>query len=162
MFAPRSTVAASRRISVSLNPLAGTIATTFGLPSVSVPVLSTTSVSTFSMRSSASAFLISTPACAPRPTPTIIDIGVARPSAQGQAMMSTLTAATRPNAMRGSTTRPKAERDSAPRYDCTTAGNLIARRGIGASNARIRHHLDALGGSVSRQTSRAPHDPPAW
>ena len=32
-----------------------------GLPSVSVPVLSTTSVSTFSSRSSASAFLISTP-----------------------------------------------------------------------------------------------------
>ncbi len=82
--------------------LAGTMATTFGLPSVSVPVLSTTSVSIFSMRSSASAFLISTPACAPRPTPTMIDIGVARPSAQGQAMMSTLTAATRPNAMRGS------------------------------------------------------------
>ena len=60
-----------------------------GLPSVSVPVLSTTSVSTFSMRSSASAFLISTPACAPRPTPTMIDIGVASPSAQGQAMIST-------------------------------------------------------------------------
>ncbi len=70
----------------------------FGLPSVSVPVLSTTSVSTFSIRSSASAFLISTPACAPRPTPTMIDIGVASPSAQGQAMISTLTAATRPNA----------------------------------------------------------------
>ena len=34
---------------------------TFGLPSVSVPVLSTTSVSTFSSRSSASAFLTSTP-----------------------------------------------------------------------------------------------------
>jgi hypothetical protein len=73
-----------------------TIATTFGLPSVSVPVLSTTSVSTFSMRSSASAFLISTPSCAPRPTPTMIDIGVARPSAQGQAMISTVTAATMP------------------------------------------------------------------
>ena len=71
-------------------------ATTFGLPSVSVPVLSITSVSTFSMRSSASAFLISTPACAPRPTPTMIDIGVASPSAQGQAMISTVTAATRP------------------------------------------------------------------
>ena len=67
---------------------------TFGLPSVSVPVLSTTSVSTFSSRSSASAFLISTPACAPRPTPTMIDIGVARPSAQGQAMIRTATAAT--------------------------------------------------------------------
>ena len=71
-----------------------TTAVTVGLPSVSVPVLSTTSVSTFSIRSSASAFLIRTPACAPRPTPTMIDIGVARPSAQGQAMISTATAAT--------------------------------------------------------------------
>ena len=63
---------------------AATIATTFGLPSVSVPVLSTTSVSIFSMRSSASAFLISTPACAPRPTPTMIDIGVASPARRGR------------------------------------------------------------------------------
>jgi hypothetical protein len=31
-----------------------------------------------------------------RPTPTMIDIGVARPSAQGQAMISTETAATSP------------------------------------------------------------------
>ena len=31
--------------------------------------------------------------CAPRPTPTMIDIGVARPSAQGHAMISTATAA---------------------------------------------------------------------
>ena len=77
-------------------PAAVLIATTLGLPSVSVPVLSITSVSTFSRRSSASAFLISTPDCAPRPTPTMIDIGVARPSAQGQAMMSTETAAIRP------------------------------------------------------------------
>ena len=46
-------------------------------------------------RSRASAFLMSTPACAPRPTPTMIDIGVARPSAQGQAMISTETAAIR-------------------------------------------------------------------
>ena len=67
-----------------------------GLPSVKVPVLSTTSVSTLSKRSSASAFLISTPARAPRPTPTMIDIGVASPSAQGQAMISTDTAASRP------------------------------------------------------------------
>ena len=67
-----------------------------GLPSVSVPVLSTTSVSTFSNRSSASAFLISTPAVAPLPTPTMIDMGVARPSAQGQAMIRTDTAAISP------------------------------------------------------------------
>ena len=69
------------------------MAVTRGLPSVSVPVLSTTSVSTFSSRSSASAERISTPAWAPLPTPTMIDIGVARPSAQGQAMISTETAA---------------------------------------------------------------------
>ena len=68
--------------------------TTRGLPSVSVPVLSTTSVSTFSSVSSASAFLISTPAVAPRPVPTMIDIGVASPSAHGQAMISTATALT--------------------------------------------------------------------
>ncbi len=67
-----------------------------------MPVLSTTSVSIFSIRSNASAFLISTPACAPRPTPTMIDIGVASPNAQGQAIISTLTAATRPKAKRGS------------------------------------------------------------
>ena len=91
----RSRLAASGRISASDQPAAGTIAITRGLPSVSVPVLSTTSVSTFSIRSSASAELISTPAPAPLPTPTMIDIGVARPSAQGQAMISTETAAIR-------------------------------------------------------------------
>jgi hypothetical protein len=98
----RSTLAAKRSTVGSSKPSAGTTATTFGLPSVRVPVLSTTRVSTFSMRSSASAFLISTPAWAPRPTPTMIDIGVASPSAHGQAMISTLTAAIRPWAKRGS------------------------------------------------------------
>jgi len=39
--------------------------------------------------SSASALRTSTPTCAPRPTATMMDIGVARPSAQGQAMIST-------------------------------------------------------------------------
>src|SRR5262249_37360786 len=64
------------------------------LPSVRVPVLSTTSVLTFSSVSSASAFLISPPAVAPRPVPTITDIGVARPNAHGQAMINTATALT--------------------------------------------------------------------
>ena len=67
-----------------------------GLPSVSVPVLSTISVSTFSISSSASAFFTSTPARAPRPVATMMDIGVARPSAHGQAMISTATALTSP------------------------------------------------------------------
>jgi hypothetical protein len=65
------------------------------LPSVSVPVLSTTTVSTFSMTSSASALLIKTPAWAPRPVATMMETGVARPSAHGQAMISTATALTR-------------------------------------------------------------------
>ncbi len=53
------------------------------------------SVSIFSNRSSASAFLINTPACAPRPVAVMIDIGVASPKAQGQAMISTATAETK-------------------------------------------------------------------
>ena len=72
------------------------------MPSVRVPVLSTTRVSIFSNASSASASRISTPARAPRPTPTMIDIGVARPSAHGHAMISTATALTRAWASRGS------------------------------------------------------------
>ena len=75
-------------------PAALTTSESFGFPSVRVPVLSTTKVSTFSRISKASAFLINTPSVAPRPTPTMIDIGVASPKAQGQAMMSTATALT--------------------------------------------------------------------
>ena len=51
-------------------------------------------MSTFSMRWSDSASRISTPSRAPRPMPAITEIGVASPSAQGHAMMSTDTAAT--------------------------------------------------------------------
>jgi hypothetical protein len=45
---------------------------------------------------------ISTLDVAPRPVPTIMDIGVASPNAQGQAMLSTATALTRASAIRGS------------------------------------------------------------
>ncbi len=50
----------------------------------------------------ASAFLNSTPTVAPFPVATMIDMGVASPSAQGQAMMSTAMALIRANAMAGS------------------------------------------------------------
>src|SRR4029450_9586226 len=80
----------------------GSTVSSFGLPSVSVPVLSTTIVVTFSIVSSASALRMRTPASAPRPVPTMIDIGVARPRAHGHAMMSTATAFTRALASRGS------------------------------------------------------------
>jgi hypothetical protein len=101
----RSRLAASRRSSLPEIPGKFSVvenATTFGFPSVSVPVLSKTMVSTFSIVSSASAFLMSTPSCAPRPVPTMIDIGVARPSAHGHAMISTATAFTMACAKRGS------------------------------------------------------------
>ena len=59
---PRSSDAARRKTSASSWPGCGSTSTSRGLPSVNVPVLSTIRVSTFSNRSSASAFLISTPA----------------------------------------------------------------------------------------------------
>lgn len=64
-----------------------------GLPSVSVPILSTTRVLTVSMRSRDSADFMSTPAPAPLPTAAMIDIGVAKQGIQGQATMTTETAA---------------------------------------------------------------------
>ena len=62
-------------------------------PVVRVPVLSSTTVSTRRVDSSTSGPLISTPSWAPRPVPTSSAVGVARPSAHGQAMISTATAA---------------------------------------------------------------------
>ena len=89
-----SSPAARRSTSSWVKPGAASTPVSVGLPKVSVPVLSTTRVSTEARRSSAAALRTSTPACAPRPVATMIEIGVASPSAQGQAMMSTLTAAT--------------------------------------------------------------------
>ena len=98
---PRSRLAASRSSFFASMPSAGSTETSFGLPSVSVPVLSTTSVSTLRISSMASAFLNSTPSVAPFPVATMMDIGVASPSAHGQAMINTATALTMACAMRG-------------------------------------------------------------
>ena len=67
---------------------------TRGLPRVMVPVLSSTTVSILRAISSASPPLIRMPRSAPRPVPTMMAVGVARPSAHGQAMISTATAFT--------------------------------------------------------------------
>ena len=67
-------------------------------PSVTVPVLSSTIVSIRRARSSTSGPLIRTPSCAPRPVPTMSATGVASPSAHGQAMISTDTAAVKASA----------------------------------------------------------------
>jgi len=98
---PRSRLAARRRSFSSPPSPRLLMAASRGRPSVSVPVLSTTSVSTVSNICSASASRISTPAPAPCPVATITDMGVARPRAHGQATMRTATAATNACAMRG-------------------------------------------------------------
>ena len=98
----RSRLPANRSRVASSKPETDSTVTSSGLPSVSVPVLSTTSVSTLRMTSNASAFLNNTPKVAPRPVPTMMDIGVANPRAQGQAMIRTATAFITAKARRGS------------------------------------------------------------
>ncbi len=66
---------------------------TVGRPSVMVPVLSSTTVVTSPARWSASPPLIRMPSSAPLPVATITAVGTASPMAQGQAMISTATAA---------------------------------------------------------------------
>ena len=90
-----SAAAASASTSSSVQPPAVRIRTTAGRPSVSVPVLSSTTVSMRLACSSDAALFTSTPSCAPRPMPTMSAAGVASPSAHGQAMTSTATALSR-------------------------------------------------------------------
>ena len=59
-----------------------------------VPVLSRTMAVSREAVCRASPLRISTPASAALPTPTITDMGVASPRAQGQAIMSTVVAET--------------------------------------------------------------------
>ena len=75
------------------SPAAATTSTSAIRPVVTVPVLSSTTVSTRRVDSSTSGPLIRMPSWAPRPVPTISAVGVASPSAHGQAMISTATAA---------------------------------------------------------------------
>ena len=82
-------VSASRR---AASPSTATQATSMGLPSVSVPVLSNATTETSCAISSASASLMRMPWRAATPVPAINAVGVARPSAHGQAITSTATA----------------------------------------------------------------------
>ena len=77
----------------ALAPFEPRTSTSRSLPSVTVPVLSSTIVVARRVCSSTSGPRMKTPSWAPRPVPTSSAVGVARPSAHGQAMMSTATAA---------------------------------------------------------------------
>ena len=88
-----STAPASRSSSPASTPGAAATSARLIRPVVMVPVLSSTIVSTARVDSSTSGPLIRMPSCAPRPVPTRIAVGVARPIAHGQATISTATAA---------------------------------------------------------------------
>ena len=104
---------------------------------MSVPVLSMSNVSDWASRSSAAASFTSTPACAPRPIAVTSETGVARPSAQGQAMISTAMALSSAWSKRGSgPTRAHATKVSAEAPSTNgvnQAATRSASRAIGAS-----------------------------
>ncbi len=72
-------------------PLTVIKSVTVGFPWVIVPVLSRTIVLILWANSRLSAPLIRMPFSAPFPVPTMIEVGVAKPKAQGQAIINTST-----------------------------------------------------------------------
>ena len=88
-----STAPARRNNSARSTPSPAHVSTNAMSPLVTVPVLSSTMVSTRRVDSRTSGPFSSTPICAPRPVPTSSAVGVARPRAHGHAMISTATAA---------------------------------------------------------------------
>ena len=103
-------------------------------PVVTVPVLSSTIVSTLRVDSRTSGPLISRPSWAPRPVPTSSAVGVASPRAHGQAMISTATAAVKAN-VRSSPTpiqKPSVATERAITIGTKTPEMRSARRCTGA------------------------------
>ena len=88
-----STAPASSSASFSSVPETVTTSATVIVPAVSVPVLSSTTTRIFRAASSARALDTRMPSPAPRPTAAINAVGMARPSAHGQATTRTATAA---------------------------------------------------------------------
>ena len=111
---------------------------------VTVPVLSSTTVSMRRADSSTSGPRIRIPSCAPRPVPTSSAIGVARPSAHGHAMISTATAFAKATSAR----RPAIE----------PAGRASRAR---ADHDRHEHRGDPVGQALGRRPCRTAPPRPA-
>ncbi len=154
---PVSSEAARSSTPASVNPSAATTETTAGLPSVSVPVLSMTTVSMRPAASSASPPRTRIPASAPFPVPTMIAVGVARPMAHGQAMMTTPMNAVSARVNRGSGPRTN-QTTKVTAAVSSTAGTKIsltrsAMRWIGALDPWARWTSSTIRASaVSRPT----------
>ena len=132
---------------------------------VTVPVLSSTIVSTRRVDSRISGPLISSPSWAPRPVPTSSAVGVASPSAHGQAMISTATAAVNANARSSPLPIQKpsvaTDRDHDRHEDAGHAvGEPLHRRLAGL---RVGDQARDLGQQVSAPTfvARTTRRPPA-
>ena len=84
--------------------------------------------------SSTSGPLMMMPSSAPRPVPTMIAVGVASPSAHGQAMISTATAAVKANAGDSPvpSQKPRVAAAKAITVGTNTAATRSARRCTGA------------------------------
>ena len=113
-------------------------------PVVTVPVLSRTMVSTACVASSTSGPLMSTPSWAPRPVPTSSAVGVASPSAQGHAMISTATAAVKASWRGG---RSASQAASVTTASTSTIGTKIAET---RSASRCTRALPDWASSTSR------------
>ena len=89
---PLCTAATAAITALSSRPGTTSNAVSRGWPTVSVPVLSKATVSTLCASSSACTSLIRMPCLAATPVPAMMAVGVASPSAQGQAITITATA----------------------------------------------------------------------
>ena len=125
-------------------PAAAATSTTRIAAVVSVPVLSSTTVSAAWIASSARNPVTKIPSSAPRPVATMIAVGVARPSAQGQAMTSTATArATASPASAPPSSQPVSVSSASP----STAGTKTAET---RSTRRWAADLPACASSTAR------------
>ncbi len=100
---------------------------TSGSPLVRVPVLSITTVSIRAEVSSAMAFLNRMPRWAPRPVPTMIAVGVARPSASGQVITTTVMANSSASVKGRSLASAQAAKVSPPPARATRTSQKAAR-----------------------------------
>src|SRR6266540_1128021 len=122
----RSTAAPSRNSSSEVKPSVLSTAVTSGSPFVSVPVLSSTTVSRAAICSSAIAFLKRMPRCAPRPVPTMIAVGVASPSASGQVITTTVIATSSASKTGRSTTPNQTKNVPSPPISATRTSQNAA------------------------------------
>ena len=152
----RSTDAATRSSRSGVTPGAGSRSASAGRPWVSVPVLSNTTVSMPWADSSTSAPRISTPSSAPRPVPTISAVGVASPSAHGQAMMSTATAASSACASRGAGPRSNHRTNAASATVMTTGTNTAAMRSARRATAALLPCACCTSRTICISTESAP------